>query len=201
MSRGMRSKAFERNLERLGLRFEVSQVLTVGKLARRFRLSRSTLLYYNSIGLLKPSGRSPGNYRLYSEEDERNLATICTYREAGLPLSEIKELLDVESNRQAEILERRLEELNRDIAACREQQRIVLTLLKHRHQLVPDRARALDKERWVEILRSAGLDDEAMRRWHVEFERLNPEAHGDFLESLGIAPSEVARIRKWSRES
>lgn len=173
-------------------------VLTVGRLARRFGLSRSTLLYYNSIGLLRPSGRSPGNYRLYSEDDEQRLATICTYRKAGLPLSEITELLDVGDDRQRSILERRLEELNRDIAASREQQRVVLALLKHRHQLVPHRARALDKDRWVEILRSAGLDDDAMKRWHVEFERLSPEAHGDFLESLGIAPPEVARIRSWS---
>lgn len=174
-------------------------MLTVGRLARRFGLSRSTLLYYNSIGLLKPSGRSPGNYRLYSEDDEQRLATICTFREAGLPLSEITEILDVGTDRQTQILERRLEELNRDIAVCREQQRVVLALLKHRQYLAPHRARTLDKERWVEILRSAGLDEEAMRRWHVEFERLSPEAHGDFLESLGIKAGEVARIRSWAR--
>ncbi|MFO0552482.1 MAG: hypothetical protein U0271_29100 [Polyangiaceae bacterium] len=40
-----------------------------------------------------------------------------------------------------------------------------------------------------------------MHRWHVEFERLSPEAHRDFLESLGLPHAEVARIRDWSRRS
>ena len=38
---------------------------TAGKLARRYALSRSTLLYYHRIGLLVPSGRSAANYRVY----------------------------------------------------------------------------------------------------------------------------------------
>ena len=42
---------------------------TVSKIAQRFGLSRSTLLYYDRIGLLSPSGRSPGDYRLYDQAD------------------------------------------------------------------------------------------------------------------------------------
>ena len=61
-------------------------MLTIGRLARRFSLSRSTLLYYDSIGLLRPSGRSPANYRLYTERDRRRLELICRYREAGVPM-------------------------------------------------------------------------------------------------------------------
>ncbi len=40
-------------------------MITIGRLARRFGLSRSTLLYYDSIGLLSPSTRSAKDYRLY----------------------------------------------------------------------------------------------------------------------------------------
>jgi hypothetical protein len=43
-------------------------MLTIGRLAERFGLSRSTLLYYDSIELLSPSARSDANYRLYSLE-------------------------------------------------------------------------------------------------------------------------------------
>jgi SAM-dependent methyltransferase len=42
---------------------------TIGALARRFSLARSTLLYYDRIGLLCPRGRSQGNDRLYSAAD------------------------------------------------------------------------------------------------------------------------------------
>jgi hypothetical protein len=58
----------------------------------------------------------------------------------------------------------------------------------------------LTKETWVEILRASGLDEAGMENWHVEFERTSPEAHQDFLESIGIAPDEIDLIREWSRQ-
>ena len=61
-------------------------------------------------------------------------------------------------------------------------------------------SRMMTKARWVSILSAAGLDDAGMRKWHAEFERSAPEAHQDFLESLGIEPTELAAIRQMSRE-
>ena len=55
-------------------------------------------------------------------------------------------------------------------------------------------------EGWVAMLRASGLSDDDMARWHVEFERLSPEAHQDFLENLGLGDEEIDRIREWSRE-
>jgi len=62
------------------------------------------------------------------------------------------------------------------------------------------RSRALTKKRWVALLRASGLNDDDMHQWHVEFERMEPEAHRDFLESLGIPKAEVRSIRAWSRQ-
>ena len=59
----------------------------------------------------------------------------------------------------------------------------------------------INKERWVEIMRAAGLKDEDMRNWHVQFEKMEPEAHQEFLESLGIKPDEIKKIREWSRKA
>ena len=39
--------------------------LTVTRLARACGLSRTTVLYYESLGLLRPARRTPGNYRAY----------------------------------------------------------------------------------------------------------------------------------------
>jgi DNA-binding transcriptional MerR regulator len=39
---------------------------TIGQAAKHANLSRSTLLYYDRIGLLRPSGRSRAGYRLYN---------------------------------------------------------------------------------------------------------------------------------------
>ena len=172
-------------------------MLTVGKLARQFGLSRSTLLYYDSLGLLRPSGRSPANYRLYTEDDSRRLGLICRYREAVVPLGQIGKIIVGPAAGTAAILEHRLEQLNDEIAALREQQRVVVRLLCAPGKL--RRARTLDKQQWVELLRATGMSDDDMRRWHVEFERMAPAAHGDFLESLGIPVAEIREIRRGSR--
>lgn len=44
-------------------------MLKVGELARRSGLTVRTLHHYDSIGLLKPSGRSDAGYRLYNRDD------------------------------------------------------------------------------------------------------------------------------------
>ena len=170
---------------------------TVGVLARSVGLTRSTLLYYDRIGILPPSHRSAARYRLYGEDARVRLEAIRTYRGVGLGITEIRALLDAHGGRTATILTARLDGLNHEIAKLREQQRIIVQLLKNRTLL--KRARALDKRRWVQILSAAGLDEEAMHRWHVEFEALAPESHQDFLESLGIPAPDIAAIRTWSR--
>jgi DNA-binding transcriptional MerR regulator len=171
--------------------------LTVSRLGKKYGLSRTALLYYDRIGLLSPSGRSRARYRVYSAADEKRLEAICRYRDIGLSLDQIKDLLAGTSSRTAALLEARLDALNAEIERLREQQRVIVRLLARPKKLRG--ARAIDKAGWVAILRAAGLDDAAMHRWHVEFERTAPQAHQDFLESLGMSTREVSRIRRSSR--
>lgn len=174
-------------------------MLTVGRVARQFGLSRSTLLYYDRLGLLRPTGRSDGNYRLYAPADLERLGRIARYREAGLPLAEISRLLTGQAFGPAtdRVLEERLGQINREIAALRAQQQVILRLLGRRG--ARRGSRILTKKAWVDVLRSTGLSEDDMRRWHVEFERRAPEAHQDFLESLGLGAAEIAEVRRWSR--
>jgi len=57
----------------------------------------------------------------------------------------------------------------------------------------------INKDRWVEIMRAAGLSDQDMHNWHRQFERLEPEAHQEFLQSLGIQAAEIDSIHRWSQ--
>ncbi len=173
---------------------------TIGQLAKEFGLSRSTLLYYDSIGLFSPSGRSSSNYRVYTKSDRDRLEQICTFRRTGLPLEEIDRVLKMRGSRGVvPILEKRLDALNREIRALRGQQHFIVQLLKNGRAL--SRIRVMDKESWIRLLEASGLDEEARNRWHAEFERLAPDAHQDFLESLGIPQKEIALIRKYSRQA
>jgi MerR family transcriptional regulator, thiopeptide resistance regulator len=171
--------------------------LTVTLLARACGLSRGTVLYYESLGLLKPVRRSAGNYRLYGDRDLERLRQVCLYRNAGLKLSDIRSILDRPNSDAASVLQRRLVELGAEIERLREHQRAIARLLGSANRL--RRMRMVTKEKWVEVMRSAGFTDEQMRRWHMEFEKSAPEEHQEFLEFLHIPAEEVARIRAWSR--
>src|SRR5512140_3897783 len=106
-------------------------MLTVTRLARRCGLSRSTVLYYESIGLLRASGRTPGNYRQYGEREIDRLRQIRAYRNAGLRLADIRSVLSSPAGDAAAVLKRRLVELDGEIEALRGHQRVILTLLGH----------------------------------------------------------------------
>ncbi|MBI4832882.1 MAG: MerR family transcriptional regulator [Candidatus Lindowbacteria bacterium] len=170
---------------------------TIGRLARKFGLSRSTLLYYDSIGLLRSSARTESQYRQYSESDSKRLEQICRYRRAGLSLKEIASVLDSRGNNLTKALEKRLEELNDDIGRLREQQRFILGILKGRQYR--RRVKVMNAEVWMSLLRASGFSDKDMLRWHVEFERLAPEKHQEFLEFLCIPDEDIGRIRSMGR--
>ena len=172
-------------------------MITIRQLAAQFGLSRSTLLYYDRIGLLRPDYRTSAGYRLYNAADRKRLELICRFRSTGLSLARIERLLEQpQPTRSATTtaLHSRLTALNREIAALRRQQQVIVDLLQQAGST--KRTRLMDKARWVALLRAAGMDDAEMRRWHGEFERQSPEAHQDFLESLGIPTTEIRKIRR-----
>ncbi len=169
---------------------------TIGQLARRFALARSTLLYYDKTGLLPPSGRTGSNYRLYTDGDFERLERIRHYRAAGLSLEAIAQILDTAGRGPRAVLEQRLRAINQEIQQLRSQQALILELLKTEE--LGSGSLVVTKAMWVAMLRAAGLDEAGMCRWHCEFERLAPEAHQDLLASLGIPPQEIEAIRAWS---
>lgn len=165
---------------------------TVTQLARRCGLSRTTLLYYESIGLLRPAARTAGNYRAYGEPDLARLRQICVYRDAGLKLKDIRALLGRKGSDASKVLEHRLLEIDQEIAALRAHQQAIFKLLEHKALRKDQR---MTKEKWVSIMRSSGFTEEQMMAWHAEFEHSAPAEHQEFLEFLHIPAEEITRIR------
>lgn len=170
---------------------------SISQLSGLFGLSRSALLYYDRIGLLIPSDRSEAGYRLYTQKDHDRLNQICTFRNTGLALADIKKLLDSDNAPSVKILENRLWEIGQQIVDLKPQQQVLICLLKEMTSDVY--GPAIDKQMWVKILQAAGMDEPAMMKWHAEFESRSPEAHHDFLLSLGISEIEATDIRYQSR--
>jgi MerR family transcriptional regulator, thiopeptide resistance regulator len=173
--------------------------MTVSRLARRCGLSRSTILYYETIGLLKPARRTAANYRGYTDRDLLRLQQICVYRNAGLKLEDIVALLDGPETDAAAVLKRRLLELDAEIETKRRHQHAILMLLKS--ETSRERNEVMTKEKWTSIMSSAGFTEADMRRWHIEFEHSAPEDHQQFLEYLHIPANEIQSIREWSRQT
>ena len=97
----------------------MAKSFTIGELARLAGVPTSTLRYYERAGLVKPSGRSEGNYRLYGEADLEHLRFIRAAQATGFALDDIRALLDhrhatVSSCHEVqELIRHRLEEVER----------------------------------------------------------------------------------------
>lgn len=77
---------------------------TVQKLAKLSGVSTRTLRYYDEISLLKPARLNSAGYRLYDEAQVNRLQQILFYRELGIGLAEIGEILDSPGFSAAEAL-------------------------------------------------------------------------------------------------
>ncbi len=107
---------------------------TVGAVATLTGVSVRSLHHYDHIGLVVPSVRTAAGYRGYTDADIERLHLVLAYRSAGLPLDEIRTLLD-------------------DPAAD------VLTLLKRQHELLLERSEHLQHTiKAVEELMNAHRD-------------------------------------------
>jgi DNA-binding transcriptional MerR regulator/ubiquinone/menaquinone biosynthesis C-methylase UbiE len=165
---------------------------TIGKLARRLGLGRSTLMHYERLGLLSPSERSEGGYRLYGEEDLRRLERIRIFREAGIPLETIRELLDRPAPEGLDrALEEQLRRLNEEQRRVRRRQARVCSLLAREA-----RGDAPSPQGWADLFARAGLSREDAALWHRELERSYPELHHQILAALGYSESEIIMRRK-----
>jgi len=171
-------------------------MLTVTQLARKFGISRATVLYYEKKGLLKPSTRSDNGYRWYGADEVEVLETIMAYRSFGLPVAKLV-VLDLLKRKdgvaQERILRDQFSALEREILTLRQQQKAIVQLLEQPTLLEKN---MLTKDRWVEIMRATGLSDQDMMNWHKKFESMEPDEHQRFLESLDIAPDEIKKIRR-----
>ncbi|SOC87592.1 DNA-binding transcriptional regulator, MerR family [Curtobacterium sp. 314Chir4.1] len=67
----------------------------IGELAERAEMSLRTIRHYDEVGLLVPSGRTSGGFRVYTEQDLERLLVIRRMKPLGFTLDEMAELLRV----------------------------------------------------------------------------------------------------------
>lgn len=67
--------------------------LKIAEVARRSGFAPTTLRYYEEIGLVTPTERTPAGYRLYDETTVERLAFIARAKHLGCSLDEIADLV------------------------------------------------------------------------------------------------------------
>lgn len=71
----------------------IDQHYQIGEVAERVGLSLRTIRYYEEIGLVSPSGRTEGGFRLYTDSDVERLRLIRALKPVGMSLETLGELL------------------------------------------------------------------------------------------------------------
>lgn len=74
------------------------RAMTVADVMQATGLSRTTLRYYEKMGLLDPQRMASNGYRVYATEDLERLEFIFRTKKAGFTIREIRELLDLKKN-------------------------------------------------------------------------------------------------------
>ena len=109
---------------------------TIGELSRACEVPTSTVRYYERSGLLKPAGRTGGNYRVYGREEMERLRFIRAAQSAGFTLEDIAALIqfgDGETPPCLEVehlIEHRLTELRKRLKGLRHIETQLKTALK-----------------------------------------------------------------------
>ncbi|GLP97937.1 MerR family transcriptional regulator [Paraferrimonas sedimenticola] len=141
----------------------------ISELANAVGLSRSTLLYYEKQNIICGKRQANG-YRVYDERDLQNLRFIQLLQAGGLTLKECKACMDAKLD--TELLQNRLQELEREIA------------------------QKLDSKLLLEGL----LGGVAQKDWHLHLQSAAPDVHLDWLRKQGFDEKQALRLKWLSKD-
>ncbi len=94
----------------------MGELLRIGEVAARAGVSTRTVDFYTSLGLLTPSGRTSGNFRLYEPEVVQRIHAIRRLEADGVALDDIARALRTpDAGHLAQVLD----QLSQDFHALR----------------------------------------------------------------------------------
>ena len=105
------------------------ELYTIGHLARRTGVPVRTIRFWSDIGLVTPSGRSAGGYRLYDADAVARLDLVRTLRELGLGLEVVQAVLGRQRT-LAEVADVHVRALDAEIRALRLRRAVLRTVAR-----------------------------------------------------------------------
>jgi MerR family transcriptional regulator, copper efflux regulator len=71
------------------------ELMQIGEVAERTGLSLRTIRYYEEVGLIEPSARSQGGFRLYTDADVERLQVVKRMKPLDFTLDQMRDLLTI----------------------------------------------------------------------------------------------------------
>jgi DNA-binding transcriptional MerR regulator len=198
------------------MEFESTKLYKVREFAKLAGVTVRALHHYDRLGLLTPARRTGSSYRLYGERDLARLEEIVVLKFLGIPLKEIRPLLDKQSGladalrRQQRVLgekRRQLEQAITTIAAAERSVRSATgpdwTLFRHviqeiemqnetdwtRKYYSPDAREKIEQRKG---LWSPEMQEEVTRKWNALFADIEAS-----LDKDPASPEAQALAARW----
>ena len=119
--------------------------MLIGEVARRSGVSPRMLRHYDRLGLVRPTGRTTGGYRVYAESDLRRILHVEMLRSLGLSLEQARDALEDPAAAPAELVAELAARTRARIAVEQE-------LLDRLEQVRADKP-----QEWTDVLRTTAL--------------------------------------------
>ncbi len=142
----------------------------ISELAKKVGLTRSTVLYYEKLGLVKGQ-RAANGYRYFGQNDLQQLLLVKELQAGGLSLKECAQVL--QNGIQQSVITQKLANLETEITAKLQAKQLLNALL--------------------------GKDDAGLRSFHNRLEAIAPSAHNNWLLAEGFEQGDALRLRWLSR--
>lgn len=183
----------------------------IGELARAVGLTVRTLRYYDAVGLVQPSRRTPAGHRLYSAADVRRLYQVLALRQLGFGLQQIRTTLDADAIGLEAVVGRQLASVERQIQiqiGLRARLQLALTALQQAEQpsaevLIGAMERMTMLERYLTPEQLARIREHHERLGATALERFRAArqellAQFEAARQAGVDPSspEVVQLRQ-----
>lgn len=150
---------------------------SISQICKIVGISRSTLLYYERIGIISPARNSENGYRDYTEDDIHALVLIRQLKKAGFSLKQASSIM--EGDLDPEIILSHFHSLEQEIQELKVAHEMVRSLVIYSTGEHP---------KTIPQTNPAGI-------WHAELEKVAGEAHAEWLKRLGFDEKEQLYIR------
>lgn len=151
-------------------------------------IKKTNIRFYEREGLLNPERSEENNYREYSEEDIRRLEQIKMLRMLDVPTADIRLLFDDKLEMQ-EVMERRLESIDREEKALQEMRQLCQTIITKQINLdsmdesIFEDSPKVWKERLQEVL-EYDLVNNVISKKKLNFHLMLSLVYGYFVNAL-----------------